>query len=555
MAKELLNKVEGLVGKYLYSNLIEALTDAVKVSNVKAVYNYPGRPATYLVDSVRKKYPEIDVQDYLPNEFVAAAKGFGSSVAGCERSLVIFKDVGSNVACDHFYCLNHIGINRGLVFFISDDPSAWASQNEEDSRGLYFNAGLPILEPNDPYSAFYSLVSAYEFSEIFRLPFFVRTTGRAIAEKYDPQKNDFNSYKLPFAGDIIDIPFDAKDKWKSIFATVEEDREELALKQKQIMSAFEESGLNVIKGKGKLGIIASGFPATQLENEHLIDEISLLKLVTLYPLPEKTIIDFIKDKDRVLVVDQGEPLLELLVRDCAQRNAYVNPILGKLNGFVRKVGELRDEDLKISVNALKNNKYPGTFPKHKQIARAPAFDEKDSFKIMLECLREAVKTVGCRPLYCGDAGQSSRVPETPAINDLLHMETTMGCSVSYLSGGIEAYQRTGTKVPFKGIAYVGDSDFFHSAFPGICEAASKDHPILMLVVDNQGAVSTGKQPHLGMKIKSEIKELSIGRILESIDVNYIQEANVKDKKDLIEKLITGLKSEHFYVVIVHVIAS
>src|SRR3989338_7285462 len=269
MAKELLNKVEGLVGKYLYSNLIEALTDAVKVSNVKAVYNYPGRPATYLVDSVRKKYPEIDVQDYLPNEFVAAAKGFGSSVAGCERSLVIFKDVGSNVACDHFYCLNHIGINRGLVFFISDDPSAWASQNEEDSRGIYFNAGLPILEPTDQYSAYSSVLSSYEMSEMVRLPFFIRTTGRALKENFDAGTNDFKNIDLPLSKDFIDIPFDAKDKWKSIFGTVEEDKEELNEKQKIIASYFEKSGLNVIKGKGNLGVIASGFPATQLEIEGL----------------------------------------------------------------------------------------------------------------------------------------------------------------------------------------------------------------------------------------------------------------------------------------------
>ncbi len=551
MAKPLLSNLKENKSKISFSSLIAALTEAVKISNVKAVYNYPGRPATYLVDSIRAKYPEIDVQDYLPNEFVAAAKGFGSSVAGCERSLVVFKDVGTNVACDHFYCLNHIGINRGLVFFISDDPSAWASQNEEDSRGLYFNAGLPILEPYDPYSAYYSMISSYEFSEIFRLPFFVRTTGRAITEKFDPEKNDFTSYIPDYAGDIVDIPFDAKDRWKSIFVTVEEDKEELAEKQKQIAAIFEKSELNIIKGKGKLGIIASGFPATQLENENLLEGISLLKLVTVYPLPEKTIINFIKGKDRVLVIDQGEPLLELLVRDCAQRNGYNNLILGKLNGFVRKIGEFREDDLKISVNALKENKHPGIFPKHKKISRAPGFDENNGFKVMLSCLKEAVKIVGCRPLYCGDAGQSSRIPETTGIDDLLHMETTMGCSVSYLSGGIEAYKRAGIKIPFKGIAYVGDSDFFHSAFPGICEAVSKNHPILMLLVDNQGAVSTGKQPHHGMKISTEIKELSIRKILESINVKSIQEATVTDKKDLVNKLILGLKNEDLCVVIVH----
>jgi len=541
------SKQESIV---LFNSINSAITEALKLSNVKVIYNYPGRPASLLLDEVRKNAKNIEVQDYLPNEFVATAKGFGSSVAGCERSLVVFKDVGTNLACDHFYCLNHIGINRGLVFFIADDPSAWGSQNEEDSRGIYVNAGLPFFEPCDQYSAYYCMLLAYELSEKFRLPFFIRTTGRAMKEIYDENKNDFNEVEMVLNTEFVDIPFDAIDKWTSIFKTVEEDREELSKKQIDIAKFFDQSNINVVKGVSNLGIIASGFPATQLELENLTSNLSLLKLVSVCPLPEETIINFLKDKERVLVIDQGEPLLELLVRDCASRHGFNIPILGKLNGYVRKVGEFRDDDLKNSVNALKQNKHPGQFPPHKTISHAPSFKEDDGFKIMLQCLQKAVKETGVRPLYCGDAGQSSRVPETKDIEDMLHMETTMGCAVSYLSGGIESYKRAGSKVPFKGIAYVGDSDFFHSAFPGICEAVSKNHPILMLLVDNQGAVSTGKQPHMGMKINNSIKIISIKNLLESIGVKHITEGNVSDKEDLIKKYIAGIKSNDFYCVIV-----
>ncbi len=551
MKSELLNKVDDLENKISFSSFVDALSHGVKHAGVKVVYNYPGRPATLLPDNIKKIFPDIDVQDYLPNEFVAAAKGFGSSVAGCERSLVVFKDVGTNVACDHFYCLNHIGINRGLVFFISDDPSAWHSQNEEDSRGIYFNAGLPILEPVDQYSAYYSMLCAYELSEIYRLPFFIRTTGKALTEKFNHNINEYKSLKVPLNENFVDIPYDAIDKWKSIFGTVEEDKEELVKKQIQIARAFSELEINKIKGKGKLGIIACGYPARELEKENLVDGFSLLKLVTVYPLPEKEIINFINDKERILIMEQGEPLLEILVRDLAQRNNYSKPICGKLDSFVRKVGEFRNDDLKLSISAFKANKPQNKFPEHKVIAKAPAFEEKNGFKIMIECVREAVKKVGCRPLYCGDAGQSSRIPETPGYEDLLHMETTMGCSVSYLVGGIEAYKRSNQNVPFKGIAYVGDSDFFHSAFGGICEAAAKNTPMLMLLVDNQGAVSTGKQPHVGMKINNEIKQLSIKKILEALDIEFLEEGNVKDKKDLTEKLVKGLKYNSFAVVIVH----
>ena len=551
MAKELLTKVNPSNTLISFSTIIDAITQAIKQSNVKVVYNYPGRPATALADNIKKVFPEIDVQDYLTNEFVAAAKGFGSSVAGCERSLVIFKDVGVNVACDHFYCMNHIGTNRGLVFFISDDPSAWHSQNEEDSRGIYFNAGLPILEPYDQYSAYYSVLIAYELSEMLRLPFFIRTTGRSLTETFKPEANDLKNVNLPFVKDFVDIPFDAKNKWLSIFGSVEEDREDLAKKQNELKKWFNKLEVNIIKGSGNLGVIASGFPATQLENENLVNNMSLLKLLTVYPLPEELILNFLKDKERVLVIDQGEPLLEMLTRDLAHRHGLNKQIAGKLNGYVRSIGEFRDDDLKIAINAFKNNTPVYNFPRHKQIAKAPAFKEDDGFRILVECVRDAVKETGCRPLYCSDAGQASRIPETPEIENLLHMETTMGCAISYLAGGIEAYKRRGEDIPFKGIAYIGDSDFFHSAFPGICEAVAKDLPMLMLLVDNQGAVSTGKQAHFGMKINNQIKQLSIKKILQALDVSSLEEASIVDKKDLALKLVKGLKHNGFAVLIVH----
>ena len=551
MATRLFGKTNILDENISYSSVIRAITDAIKICGVKVVYNYPGRPAGLLIEKIKSDVPDVDVQDYLPNEFVATAKGFGSSVAGCERSLVVFKDVGTNVACDHFYCLNHIGINRGLVFFVSDDPSAWYSQNEEDSRGLYFSAGLPILEPYDPYSAYYSVITAFELSEKFKLPFFIRTTGRALKEVFNSSKDDFVDIKIPFSENFIDIPFDATNRWKSIFGTVEEDRYELLQKQKNIADVFDNLGINTVTDNSKLGVIASGFPAKQLEIENLTEGISLLKLVSIFPLPEKIIYDFIKDKERILVIDQGEPFLEMLIRDCAQRHSYNKPILGKLNGFVARVGEFRDDDLRLSVNAFKNNLPVVSFPLHRQIAKAPAYKENDGYRILLNTLRDAVRTVRCRPLYCGDAGQPSQIPDTPGFEDMLHMETTMGCSISYLSGGIESYKRAGLSVPFKGIAYVGDSDFFHSALPGICEAVAKDHPILMILVDNQGAVSTGKQSHLGMKINNQIKELSIKKILSALGVSLLEEALVSDEKDLKEKLIKGLKYDRFATIIVH----
>jgi indolepyruvate ferredoxin oxidoreductase alpha subunit len=131
------------------------------------------------------------------------------------------------------------------------------------------------------------------------------------------------------------------------------------------------------------------------------------------------------------------------------------------------------------------------------------------------------------------------------------METTMGGCISFLSGAVEAYKRSGRELPFKAIAYVGDSDFFHSAFSGICEAVSKNHPILMILMDNQGAVSTGKQAHLGMPIKEGITQISIRKLLEAMGIKNLFEVSVSNRDSLYEKLLDGVKSNEFYCLIVH----
>ncbi|MDE0223129.1 MAG: thiamine pyrophosphate-dependent enzyme, partial [Spirochaetaceae bacterium] len=47
------------------------------------------------------------------------------------------------------------------------------------------------------------------------------------------------------------------------------------------------------------------------------------------------------------------------------------------------------------------------------------------------------------------------------------------------------------------VALFGDSAFFHAALPALCNAYAQGADLAVIVVDNAGAVTTGRQPHPG----------------------------------------------------------
>ena len=59
------------------------------------------------------------------------------------------KHVGLNVASDPLMTAAYLGIKGGLVLAVADDPGAYSSQNEQDSRFYARYAKIPCLEPSD----------------------------------------------------------------------------------------------------------------------------------------------------------------------------------------------------------------------------------------------------------------------------------------------------------------------------------------------------------------------------------------------------------------------
>ncbi|MCX6820470.1 MAG: indolepyruvate ferredoxin oxidoreductase subunit alpha, partial [Candidatus Aenigmarchaeota archaeon] len=72
-----------------------------------------------------------------------------------------------------------MGVDGGLVIAFADDPSGWSSlQTEQDSKCYARMMHIPMLEPSDSQECIDFVKRAFELSEKFKTPVFVRLTTR-----------------------------------------------------------------------------------------------------------------------------------------------------------------------------------------------------------------------------------------------------------------------------------------------------------------------------------------------------------------------------------------
>ena len=83
-----------------------------------------------------------------------------------------------NVAADPLFTIAYTGVNAGMVICVADDPGMHSSQNEQDSRHYAVSAKLPMLEPADSEEARAFAKRAFQLSEEYDTPVFLKLCTR-----------------------------------------------------------------------------------------------------------------------------------------------------------------------------------------------------------------------------------------------------------------------------------------------------------------------------------------------------------------------------------------
>lgn len=499
----------------------EAIALGAAKSGVSVVSGYPGTPSTEIIETLlNEKIPGIEVQ-WSTNEKTAMEVAAGAAYAGA-RSMVTMKQVGLNVAADPLMSLSYVGVQGGMVVVVADDPGPWSSQTEQDTRHFAKYANLPVFDPSSPEEAYEMVSSAFDLSEEFKLPVFLRPTTRVChASATVDLENDPGP--RPAGG------FEKKPDWIIFPALSYRKHGELEEKQKLISDKFSTLPFNrIIKG-GKKGIAVSGISylyAMEVIKEFALD-LTVFKVGTPYPLPLKLAEEFLSSVDQVMVVEELDPVLEdelLLV------SAGKNEIFGKMTGDMPCNGEYSFESIK---NTLL--KFAGVESADivmidipKLPVRPPVLCAGCPHRASFYAAKTAAKNFE-KTVYCGDIGCYTLGNAAPL--NTVDTCLCMGAGIT-IAQGIKLAEK-GTKC----IAFIGDSTFFHTGIPGIINAVYQNTDITIAVLDNHTTAMTGGQPHPGTgrtAMGMPAKPLDIENILRACGVEHISSVDPFKYEDTVE---------------------
>jgi indolepyruvate ferredoxin oxidoreductase alpha subunit len=430
-------------------------------AGISLATSYPGTPATEILEYIAHHF--TGDAEWAVNEKVAFETAIGASYAG-KRSICSMKHVGLNVASDPLMTAAYLGIRGGLVLAVADDPGAYSSQNEQDSRFYAKFAKIPCLEPSDSQEAKDMTVMAFELSESTGLPVMLRTVTR-ISHAYSPvelgtvrEQNSLLLQKDP--ANMIAVPSNVLRCHRNLYE-----------KQESLRRWGEDSGLNKLFRNGrKKGIITCGIGYVYAKEYGT--EYDILK-ISYYPFAETLIEEFVKGLDEVWVLEEGEPFVEEIAR------RYSSRVRGKISGEISIVGELGPDVLAEYIPGWSTGKSSDKPPKTLPL-RPPVLCPGCPHSKLYVALKAAQPTFTAGDIGCYTLGAN---PPYQTVDTCL----CMGAGISKAAG----IAKQGVK---RVAAVIGDSTFIHSGIPALINAVYNKANILVLILDNSAVAMTGHQP-------------------------------------------------------------
>ncbi|MFL7868441.1 MAG: thiamine pyrophosphate-dependent enzyme [Anaerolineales bacterium] len=491
----------------------QAMAYGALTSGVRLVTSYPGSPGTGTVETLIELANEQGIYvEWSSNEKVAIEMGIGASIAG-RRALVCVKSVGMNLMIDPLMVLNLTPVKGGLVILLGDDPGAYGSQNDQDTRQVTPLLELPILEPASPAEGYAMMREAFLASEKFQTPVIIRET-RSFTQQVEPVSIESDHYS-PGNGKFeregwrfVPVPKNAVEKHRELHARLE-----------RLGNWTDSLPFNRIKGTGARGVVAAGFAYQKLVDligDAFSENFKVLKLSSIYPLPQKIVADFLGGCDEILVLEENEPFVETQIKVLAYDLGLTTKIFGKQSGHVVREGELYRWQIQESLSKF----MPEFVPVHScsQENQDEELPVKENYCAgagygkVLDALEKAAQSLNQELVLVGDPGCLVTIAER------LDAKYAIGSAIGVADG----MSKTG--ISERAVALFGDSAFFHTSLPALCNAVHNRSDILIVLLDNRSTASTGYQPHPGIAkdaLGRETPGLSIEEIARACGVKHV----------------------------------
>ncbi|MBO8084486.1 MAG: thiamine pyrophosphate-binding protein [Marichromatium sp.] len=478
-------------------------------AGVRLGTGYPGTPSTEILETFDRIGGRAQ---WSPNEKVALEVACGSAFAGA-RTIVTMKHVGLNVAADALFTATHTDVDGGLVIVSADDPGMASSQNEQDNRHYGRAAAAPVLEPIDSQQAYDFTWLGLELSERWKIPVILRLTTRVCHAKtvVRPRAPHQDDSALRFRRDVparVMIPAFAKPAHRRL-------RQKLA----EITAWNEAEGpIEEHRGSRELGIVATGVAAVHAR-EAAPDACQLTIGLT-YPLPLERIRAFAATVDRLVVIEEGDPVLVDSLR-AAGIDAE-----GKAEQY--RFGELNVARVR---RILARDTSPESEP---PAGKPPELCPGCSHRAVFETLRD----LDC--IVSGDIGCYTLgvLPPFSAMDTCVCMGASVGVGLGLRHVLPEDEAR-------RVVSVIGDSTFVHSGLTGIAEMVYNPPATghVVLILDNATTAMTGQQEHPGtgrLLDHSPTKRISFESVCESMGVDNVHVLDLHHNADGLRPLLEEL---------------
>ena len=494
----------------------DAIAQAALDAGISGIYAYPGTPSTeiteYVHNSLYAKQNNVR-SNWSTNEKTAMESALGMSYSG-KRAMVCMKHVGLNVAADAFINSALTGVNGGLIVVVADDPSMHSSQNEQDSRFYAKFSFIPCLEPSNQQEAYDMVIYGFELSEKYQVPVMLRITTRLAHSRSDVKRIDTirnqNDLSLPKnLKQFILLPAIAKVRYRELLANqIKFERESL------------DSGYNLYKEgtDNSLGIITSGIAYNYLlENfEDRNIPFNVLKIAQ-YPVPVSLLEKVVKSSDKILVLEEGYPIIEEMLRGSLNNGGNIQ---GRLDGTVPRDGELNPNIVALALNIpIVETESVSDIVLQRPPSLCVGCPHIDTYNALNETLLNLSKGRVFSDIGCYTLGA---LPPYNAINSCVDM----GASITMAKGAADAGLHPS-------VAVIGDSTFTHSGMTGLLDCINDNSAVTIFILDNETTAMTGGQKS---SANGKIENICIGLGLDKEHIRVIKPLKNKHEENV--KVIT-----------------
>ncbi|MBQ4417225.1 MAG: 4Fe-4S binding protein, partial [Butyrivibrio sp.] len=366
------------------------------------------------------------------------------------------------------------------------------------SRHHAIAAKVPVLEPSDSAEALAFTKLAFDISERFDTPVIIKMCTRvahsqSVVETYERYMPEKKPYQKDIAKYVM-VPGNAKKR----HPVVEERTKRLKAYFEEGVQHYTENGrqiplaVNRIEMRDEaemkspfeknIGFITSS-TSYQYVKEVFGNRYSVLKLGVTNPLPDELITEFAEEVDRVVVVEELDPVIEAHVKSLGIKCDGKN-ILPVIDEFSQN----------LIADAMREKVPEGKTIDEAIPVRPPVMCAGCPHRGLFYTLHKNKCTV------LGDIGCYTLGSAAPL--SAMEMTLCMGASLSAAHGFVKASGKDAEK---KTVAVIGDSTFMHSGMTGLANIAYNQSNTTVIILDNSITGMTGHQqnPTTGFNIKGD----------------------------------------------------